>query len=131
MNVGLGEVARNFKRLGLTEELPRYPSILLGAVPLSPFNVAEIYQTIAANGFVMPLRSIEAVNDAEGRLLSSYGIKGKQAISPDTIQWLRWGLEQVAENGTAKALNGSIPLPVDRKSTRLNSSHVRISYAVF
>lgn len=120
MNVGLGEVARNFKRLGLTEELPRYPSILLGAVPLSPFNVAEIFQTIAANGFVMPLRSIEAVNDAEGQLLSSYGIKGKQAISPDTIQWLRWGLEQVAENGTAKALNGSIPLPVAAKTGTSN-----------
>lgn len=120
MNVGLGEVAKNFKRLGLNEELPRYPSILLGAMPLSPFNVAEIYQTIAANGFVMPLRSIEAVNDAEGHLLSSYGIKGKQALNPSTMQWLRWGLEQVAENGTAKALNGNIPLPVAAKTGTSN-----------
>lgn len=120
MNVGLAEVAQNFKRLGLHEELPRYPSILLGAMPLSPFNVAEVYQTIAANGFVMPLRSIEAVNDAGGHLLSSYGIKGKQALSPETIQWLRWGLEQVAENGTAKVLNGSIPLPVAAKTGTSN-----------
>lgn len=120
MNVGLGEVAKNFKRLGLNEEIPRYPSILLGAMPLSPFNVAEMYQTIAANGFVMPLRSIEAVNDAEGNLLSSYGIKGRQALNPSTMQWLRWGLEQVAENGTARALNGSIPLPVAAKTGTSN-----------
>src|SRR5690606_39428062 len=28
-------------------------------------------------------------------------------------------------------IKGEIPLAVDRKSTRLNSSHVKISYAVF
>src|SRR3989442_5602422 len=31
----------------------------------------------------------------------------------------------------AKAQGASAPLDADRKSTRLNSSHVRISYAVF
>src|SRR5690606_39410089 len=30
-----------------------------------------------------------------------------------------------------KARRGRLPLPQDRKSTRLNSSHVKISYAVF
>lgn len=120
MNVGLSDVASNFKRLGLTQELPRYPSILLGAIPLAPFSVAEMFQTIAANGFVMPLRSIEAVNDADGKLLSSYGIQGKQALDPTTIQWLRWGLEQVAENGTARALNGRIPMPVAAKTGTSN-----------
>src|SRR5207302_5919919 len=33
--------------------------------------------------------------------------------------------------GLPEALSVTLELPVDRKSTRLNSSHVKISYAVF
>src|SRR5690606_39408222 len=37
----------------------------------------------------------------------------------------------VAEDGTVYALRSDVGTPPDRKSTRLNSSHVKISYAVF
>src|SRR5436305_2558606 len=41
-------------------------------------------------------------------------------------------LEEIAEDGeTPKAGRAVLRLALDRKSTRLNSSHVRISYAVF
>src|SRR5690554_7655158 len=43
------------------------------------------------------------------------------------IQWLRDGLRLI--NHASKG--GHQVDPLDRKSTRLNSSHVRISYAVF
>src|SRR5690349_22606745 len=39
--------------------------------------------------------------------------------------------ERTAEYATLKALGFSPGFVVDRKSTRLNSSHVEISYAVF
>src|SRR3989442_12044470 len=37
----------------------------------------------------------------------------------------------VPKNVTIQAGAGTVNMPRDRKSTRLNSSHVRISYAVF
>src|SRR3712207_6897602 len=42
-------------------------------------------------------------------------------------------LAQVAEHSrtVARALGEAAAVPVDRKSTRLNSSHANISYAVF
>src|SRR3712207_8776419 len=36
----------------------------------------------------------------------------------------------LAEQGPS-GIRGNVPQPVDRKSTRLNSSHANISYAVF
>src|SRR5690606_40614691 len=37
----------------------------------------------------------------------------------------------VAGDGVHEAIGRFLPLATDRKSTRLNSSHVKISYAVF
>src|SRR5690554_2878267 len=45
-----------------------------------------------------------------------------------------WELDFLCDfivNNHHKYVNDSLPMLLDRKSTRLNSSHVRISYAVF
>ena len=116
MTVGLGQVADTFKRLGLSAEVPPYPSILLGAISLSPFEVAGMYQTIASQGFVMPLRTIEAVTTASGDTLSSYSLTGEQRFDPAMMQWLRYGLEQVAERGTARRLTQHLAAPLAAKT---------------
>src|SRR5690606_41000470 len=54
-----------------------------------------------------------------------------RAGPPAVGRWLRWGLPS-APCGTAVPPGSSLPTTgADRKSTRLNSSHVKISYAVF
>ena len=116
MTVGLGKVADNFNKLGLTADIPPYPSILLGAISLSPFEVAGMYQTIASQGFVMPLRAIEAVTTAQGETLSSYALRGEQNFDPAMMQWLRYGLEQVAERGTARRLTQQLTGPLAAKT---------------
>src|SRR3989442_10137689 len=45
--------------------------------------------------------------------------------------WDRVGEVEGADTTPDEALDGAAECLVDRKSTRLNSSHVRISYAVF
>src|SRR5690606_39647196 len=51
------------------------------------------------------------------------------------IQTLKQAVKQESADGTIKFLfemqDGNLIETVDRKSTRLNSSHVKISYAVF
>ncbi|MCA6063491.1 penicillin-binding protein 1B [Thalassolituus marinus] len=116
MTVGLGNVAATFKELGLQAEVPPYPSMLLGAISLSPVEVAAMYQTIASQGFVMPLRTIEAVATAKGETLSSYALRGEQVVSPAMMQWLRYGLEQVAERGTARRITQELEGPLAAKT---------------
>lgn len=104
MNVGLEAVVNTFRQLGLKADIPPYPSILLGAIDASPLQVTHMYQTIASQGFYTPLRTIEAVTTADGSTLSSYAIEGEQRFDNQQIEWLRYGLEKVANEGTAKRL---------------------------
>src|SRR5712692_1223707 len=57
-DIGVERVLATIKRLGIEREMQPYASTLLGAVDLSPFEVAQMYQTIASGGFRTPLRAI-------------------------------------------------------------------------
>lgn len=116
MTVGLEKVVHTFRQLGLKKDIPPYPSILLGAIDASPLEVAGMYQTIATQGFYTPLRTIEAVTTATGSTLSSYAIEGEQRFPAEQMQWLRYGLEQVAERGTARRLTANLEGPLAAKT---------------
>ncbi len=116
MQVGLEPVAKTFGLLGLKRKVPPYPSVLLGSIELSPFEIAGVYQTIAARGFQMPLRAVEAVTTNSGETLSSYAIDGKQTLPAEQLDWLRYGMEQVVEQGTARRLKNTFNGPLAGKT---------------
>src|SRR5690554_4182538 len=109
MDVGLGRVIDMLQRLGAERELKPYPSLLLGAQALSPLELASIYQTIAANGFKVPLRVIRRVTDAEGTELSRYPFTLKQQVKPDVMHLMQYALQEVAREGTARSLYNTLP----------------------
>lgn len=100
LEVGLPEVITTIAALGYPKKIEPYPSILLGAVAMSPLEVAQCYQTIASGGFYQPLRSIRAVMDSEGHLLTRYGLEVEQHFSPELIYLLTHSLQRVMEEGT-------------------------------
>jgi len=109
MDVGLARVIDMLQRLGAERELKPYPSLLLGAQALSPLELASIYQTIAANGFKVPLRVIRRVTDAEGTELSRYPFTLKQQVKPDVMHLMQYALQEVAREGTARSLYNTLP----------------------
>ncbi len=109
LDLGVETVTRTLAKLGVEKEIPPYPSVLLGAVPLSPLEVAQMYQTIAANGFRMPLRAIRRVTDAQGSELSRYPFQLEQSVPPDTVHLLHYALQAVAREGTARSLYQKLP----------------------
>tara|TARA_B100001245_G_scaffold221715_1_gene193289 strand:+ start:98391 stop:100706 length:2316 start_codon:yes stop_codon:yes gene_type:complete len=116
MTVGIDRVVTELHRAGVLSEVPSYPSILLGAIDLSPLEVAQMYQTLASTGFLTPLRSIDAVTTSGGETLSSYAIRGRQVYDPALMEWLRYGLEQVVADGTARAVGRALPQPLAGKT---------------
>lgn len=109
LGVGVDRVAELLKDLGSGSEITPVPSILLGAVALAPIDVTQVYQGIASGGFRTPLRAIRDVLDAEGHPLTRYPLTVQPVASPAAIQVLQWAMQQVVEQGTARALKVQLP----------------------
>jgi penicillin-binding protein 1B len=109
MALGLDKVADTLVRLGATSTIPHYPSLLLGAVGMTPLEVTQIYQTLADDGFHTPLRAIRTVLAADGKPLKRYGLAVEQRFDPITVFLLNNALLQVVASGTGQPLAAYLP----------------------
>jgi penicillin-binding protein 1B len=109
MDVGLKQVANTLQNLGVTREIELLPSMLLGAAPLTPFEVTQMYQTLAGDGFVTPLRAIREVVAGDGKRLQRYPFEAKQGVDPAATYITNTILQEVVSEGTAKAAYNSLP----------------------
>ena len=109
LSVGVEGVAEVLARLGVSGPARPAPSLLLGSIELTPFEVARIYQALANEGFRSPLRGIREVTGPEGRPLARYGLSVEPAADPASVFVLRAALEAVLEEGTGRSVRGLIP----------------------
>ncbi len=109
LEVGLDRIAQTFQDLGLEEAPPEYPSMLLGAVDLSPIEVAQIYNTLANGGFRSPLRAVRAVVDEAGQPLRAPELEVTQAASAEAVYALDRMLIEVMERGTGRTARQQLP----------------------
>ncbi|MFE8034887.1 penicillin-binding protein 1B [Thiohalocapsa marina] len=109
LDLGVNEVADTLNRLGAMRRIDRVPAMLLGSVSLSPVEVAQVYQTIAAGGFRAPLRTIREVLDASGRPLNRYPLAVEPVVGADAAFLTQWAMRKVVEQGTATWLGSRLP----------------------
>jgi penicillin-binding protein 1B len=110
--LGIERVLDNVRRLGVDRPMRPFASTLLGAVELSPLEVAQMYQTIASGGFRSPLRAIREVTTQEGRPLSRYPLAVEQVFAPEPIYLLAAAMQDVVREGTAQSLNRFVPAEI-------------------
>jgi len=109
LDVGLDRVADIFEQLGLEERPAELPSMLLGATNLSPFEVAQMYNTLANGGFRSPLRAVRAVVDESGRPLKAPELEVAEAASPEAVYTLDRMMIEVMQRGTGRAARSQLP----------------------
>jgi len=109
MDIGPERVADAIARLGLDETPAPLPSLLLGALDLSPFEVAQVYNTLANGGYRAPLRAVTAVLDSTGKPLGRYPLEITEAVDPDVLYQLDQALVQVVERGTGRSARTWLP----------------------
>jgi len=109
LKLGLDRISTSLRNLGFGEQMDLYPAMLLGAIPMQPIQVQQIYQTIADGGFYAPLKTIRAVMDNNNNILEYSSIDIEKRFSRNSIEQLEQMLIQVVYNGTGKALQKYLP----------------------
>ena len=107
--LGVERVLANVKRLGIDREVRPFASTLLGALEMSPFDVAQLYQTMATGGFRTPRRSIREVTTQDGQPLKRYPLAVEQAFPPESMFLLTAAMQGVVRDGTARSLTTWLP----------------------
>ncbi|MBL6735274.1 MAG: penicillin-binding protein 1B [Shewanellaceae bacterium] len=109
LQVGLGSVRATLEQAGWSEPISEYPSMLLGSVSGSPWMVAQIYHTIANNGYYQPLHTIEAVLDVNNQPIPVSNWQTGQAWLASSNYLMQYTLVEVTQQGTARALHRQFP----------------------
>lgn len=110
MNVGVEKVINTLQVLGVDEEIQVVPSILLGSVSMTPFQVNQMYSTIATEGFYRPLGALRYVIAGDTRIYDrTANLDGRQVVDPRSAYLTIYGMTKVTSIGTAKSLASDFP----------------------
>lgn len=104
MTIGVKHLIDKLRQLGVAADVPAVPATLLGAVELTPMEVAQVYQSLAAGGFSVPLRAVTAVQTADGENLNRYPLRLRPLERRDAVAVLNYGMTRVVAEGTASGL---------------------------
>ena len=104
LRVGVDRVRGLLDSFALGVDINPNPSLLLGAVEMSPLNVTQLYQYFAADGHAVPLRAVRGIVDSNGRPVSRFGVKPGSGDYVVAARLLTWAMQQVVESGTARSI---------------------------
>ena len=121
--IGLEQVIDTLYKAGAGDHIEPFPSLLLGSLELTPFQVSQLYQTLANGGFLVPLNSIREVLDSTGNALKRYGLDMRQALQGEAAFLTGFMMVQAVNRGTGRGLRRIIPehLPLAGKTGTTNN----------
>ena len=101
--VGTSNVAATARRLGITSKIQLDPSMALGAVEVSPMEMAQAYAPFSNGGFMAKGYGIERIRTASGKVLYDHSVD-RQArsavIGSPALQYMNQMMRQVVASGT-------------------------------
>lgn len=110
MSIGIEHTVETLRQLGVERtDVQPFPSLLLGAVTLTPLEVGQLYQTLASDGFLTPLKAIQAVTTPDGKVLSRYGLTVKQTLDLSAVFLVNTILQEAVSRGTGRAVYSALP----------------------
>ena len=110
MKVGLEQISNTLQRLGIPKEVIQpVPAMLLGAISLTPMEVAQEYQTIASGGNRAPLSALRSVIAEDGSVLYQSFPQAERAVPAQAAYLTLYGMQQVVERGTSRSLAVKFP----------------------
>ncbi len=105
IDLGLESVLKRISKIAPKVEMPQYPSVLLGAVGLSPLEVASLYLPLANQGYRSEFRAVQTVLLPSDERIQAYPLKVKRVMDSDINYQINYLLQTVVKEGTAKRLS--------------------------
>ncbi len=110
MTLGLPQVIDTWTKLGVgKDQLHPVPAMLLGALNLTPIEVAQAFQTIASGGNRAPVSALRSVIAEDGTVLFQSFPQAERAVPAQAAYLTLYTMQQVADHGTARALGARYP----------------------
>lgn len=127
LEVGLETVAQYARRMGIETEIPRYPSMAIGAADVIPLQITSAYTAFATQGVRSRPRPILRIEDTEGRVLWETRPDTARVLDPLVASVMLDMLRHVVDHGTAYGAvraRGGIPytLPAAGKTGTTNDA---------
>ncbi|BBR60477.1 MULTISPECIES: bifunctional glycosyl transferase/transpeptidase [unclassified Klebsiella] len=110
MALGLPAVTDTWLKLGAPkDQLNAVPAMLLGALNLTPIEVAQAFQTIASGGNRAPLSALRSVIAEDGSVLYQSFPQAERAVPAQAAYLTLWTMQQVVQRGTGRQLGAKYP----------------------
>lgn len=105
MELGIPEVSATLERLGVDKnEIRPVPSMFLGSFSLTPFEVAQMYQTVTNSGKRAKLSALRSVIDMDGNVLYQSLPRSSQAVDQQAAWLTTYAMKQGVAQGTGRFL---------------------------
>ncbi|MBG0710169.1 bifunctional glycosyl transferase/transpeptidase [Enterobacter hormaechei] len=110
MALGLPAITDTWQKLGVPkDQLHPVPAMILGALNLTPIEVAQAFQTIASGGNRAPLSALRSVIAEDGSVLYQSFPQAERAFPAQAAYMTLWTMQQVVQRGTGRQLGAKYP----------------------
>ncbi|HEX7370204.1 MAG TPA: penicillin-binding protein 1B [Rhodanobacteraceae bacterium] len=127
LQLGVNRVATFLRSFGL-KDVQENPSLLLGAVDMSPYQLAQLYEFIADDGHALPLMTLRGVLDSKGKVIKQYAVSPGKGQYQQAVNLVRWMMQRVTVYGTAAAIGNSPLADLHSAGKTGTSDHQRDSW---
>lgn len=106
MQVGIPSVVKTLEKLGVDKsEIRPVPSMFLGSFTLTPFQVAQMYQTLTNSGKQAKLSALRSVIDLDGNILFQSLPRVSQTVDQQAAWLTTYAMKRGVLEGTGRYLN--------------------------
>ena len=109
MRVGLNNVANTMKAVGIKQNIPLYPSMLLGTIELTPYEVSSVYSSLATDGVYQNLTTLRTVVKNGEIVYEQSNTKGEPTLDSRDTYLTLYVMTEATRSGTGRRIGQMFP----------------------
>jgi len=107
LQVGLRRIIDLAHEMGIASDMDPVPALALGSFEVSPYELAQVYATLAAGGMRPPFHGLAAVRDRAGKSVQGDELPSPRRVLPPQTAWMVTSILQgVVDRGTGAGVRG-------------------------